>query len=70
MRDKIWNYIEDNLKGFELEGVEIAEEDIDWIEEKINKHNTSFEDACDECLQGIRDCLDAGLDDEEEYDDW
>ena len=45
MRERIWNYIEDNLKGFELEGVEISEEDIDWIEEKINNHNMSLEDA-------------------------
>ena len=28
MRERIWNYVEDNLKGFELEGVEISEEDI------------------------------------------
>lgn len=40
-----------------------------WIEDKITKHNMSLEDACDECLQGIRECLDEGLDDEEEYDD-
>lgn len=68
MRNEIWNYIKNNLKGFELEGVEISEEDIDWIEKKITNHNVSLEDACDECLQLIRDCLDEGLDDAEEED--
>lgn len=66
MREKIWNYVEDNLKGFELEGVEISEEDIDWIEDKINNYNMSLEDACDECLQSIRDCLDEGIEDDDE----
>lgn len=64
----IWDYIENNLKGFEFEGVEITDEDVDWIEEKINK-GMSLENACDECLQGIRDCLDAGLDDESDNED-
>lgn len=66
MREAIWNYVEDNLKGFELEGVEITDDDIDLIEEKINKCNMTLEAACDEYLQGIRDCLDEGLEDEEE----
>lgn len=29
MRKNIWDYIENNLKGFDLEGVEIADEDVD-----------------------------------------
>lgn len=62
MREKIKDYIEENLKHFELAGVEITEEDIDWAEEKIGQ-GKSIEDACDELLNGIRECLDEGLED-------
>ena len=66
MRDKIWDYVKNHLKDFELEGVEIAEEDIAWIQNRIDIDNISLETACDECLQDIRDILDEGLEDEEE----
>lgn len=67
MREKIETYIEENLKYFELEGVEITEYDIDFAEEKV-KQGKSIEDACDEVLKGIRECLDEGLEDFEEED--
>lgn len=60
MKEEIQNYMESNLKGFELCGVELTEEDYDFAEEKISKGMT-LEKACDEVLQGIRDCLDEGL---------
>ena len=41
MKEKIKEYVENNTKGFELEGVEF----------------------CDEMMQGVRDCLDEGLED-------
>ena len=62
MREKIESYMESNLKYFELEGVEITEYDIDFAEEKV-RHGKSIEDACDEVLRGIRECLDDGLED-------
>lgn len=62
MREKIEDYMENNLKYFELEGVEITEDDFDFAEEKI-KQGKSIEDACDEVLRGIRECLDDGLED-------
>lgn len=62
MREKIESYIENNLKYFELEGVEITEYDIDFAEEKV-KQGKSIEGACDEVLRGIRECLDDGLED-------
>lgn len=68
MREKIEDYIDENLRYFELEGVEITEEDIEFIEEKINS-GKSIEDACDEVLSGIRECLDEGLDDEWDDDE-
>ena len=61
MREKIREYLEENLYGFKLESVEITDDDVSWVKNKINKDNVSLEDACDECLQGIRDCLDEGL---------
>lgn len=62
MREKIESYIESNLKYFELEGVEITEDDIDFVEEKV-RQGKSIENACDEMLRGIRECLDYGLED-------
>ena len=62
MREKIEDYMENNLKYFELEGVEITEDDFDFVEEKV-KQGKSIEDACDEVLRGIRECLDDGLED-------
>ena len=60
MKEKIKDYMESNLKYFELEGVEITEEDFDFAESKV-KYGKSIEDACDEVLKGIRECLDNGL---------
>lgn len=62
MREKIEDYMENNLKYFELEGVEITEDDFDFAEEKV-KQGKPIEDACDEVLRGIRECLDDGLED-------
>ena len=62
MREKIEDYMENNLKYFELEGVEITEDDFDFAEKKV-KQGKSIEDACDEVLRGIRECLDDGLED-------
>lgn len=60
MREKIKSYMDSNLKCFELEGVEITEEDIDFVEEKVRR-GKRVEDACNEVLNGIRECLDEGL---------
>lgn len=62
MREKIEDYMKNNLKYFELEGVEVTEDDFDFAEEKV-KQGKSIEDACDEVLRGIRECLDDGLED-------
>ena len=37
MREKIENYMENNLKYFELGGVEITEDDFDFVEEKVKQ---------------------------------
>ena len=67
MREKIEDYMEENLKYFELLGVEITEDDFNFAEEKV-RQGKSIEDACDEVLRGIRECLDDGLEDFAEED--
>ena len=62
MREKIKEYIDRNAKGFDLGGVEFCEEDYEFVEKRISE-GKSLEDACDEMLQGVRDCLDEGLND-------
>jgi len=61
LRDDIETYIENNLKYFELDGVEITGEDVDLAAQKV-KQGQSLEEACEEVLSGIRECLDEGLD--------
>lgn len=68
IRERIESYIEDNKKGFELEGVEITEDDIDNVLSKIRDDGLSLETSCDEVLQGIRDTLDEGLEDDVEME--
>lgn len=60
MNEDIKIYIENNLKYFELEGVEITNEDIELVKQKINQ-GKNLEEACDSVLIGIRECLDEGL---------
>lgn len=60
MKEKIKEYVENNTKGFELEGVEFCDEDYEFVE-KLIAEGKSLEDACDEMMQGVRDCLDEGL---------
>ena len=67
MREKIESYMEENLKYFHLVGVEITEDDFDFAEDKV-KQGKSIEDACDEVLRGIRECLDNGLEDFKDED--
>lgn len=65
IRNKILDYINENQKGFDLEGVEITEEDVDNVLSKIRDDGLSLETSCDEVLQGIRDTLDEGLEDDD-----
>lgn len=62
MKEKIKEYVENNTKAFELEGVEFCDEDYEFVE-KLIAEEKSLENACDEMMQGIRDCLDEGLED-------
>lgn len=66
--ENIWSCVEYNIKGYKLEGVEIVDEDIDYVKELMSQ-GMSLEDAVCTMLGGIRDCLDAGLDDDEDFDE-
>ena len=66
MRDKINEYIKNHIKGYELEGVEFCDEDYEFVEKLITE-GESLEDACDEMMLGIRNCLDENLEDIEEW---
>ena len=62
------NIIDDMLaiqKGYELEGVEITDEDgqlaLDYMKQGMSK-----DDAIDKVLSGIRETLDMGIEDEDE----
>ena len=52
-------------KGYELEGVEITDEDgqlaLDYMKQGMSK-----DDAIDKVLSGIRETLDMGIEDEDE----
>ena len=51
---EIKEYVENNAKDFDLDGVEFCDEDFDFVEELIVKGKSS-EDACDEMMQGVSD---------------
>ena len=56
---------ESNLNDYDLDGVEITEEDIDNIRDEMAK-GSSLKDATNTVLYRIRECLDEGLEDSEE----
>lgn len=60
IKETIENYMVTNLKYFDLEGVELSKEDFDFALKMVKEEKT-IEDACDEVLRGIRNCLDDGL---------
>lgn len=66
MKQRIKEYIKNHIKGYELEGVEFCDEDYEFVA-KLIAEGKSLEDACDEMMLGIRNCLDEGLEDIAEW---
>ena len=62
MREEILELIDKKLKDYDLEGVEIVEEDVNTIESLINSKLLPIEDAVHIVLSMIRDALDEDLD--------
>lgn len=64
--EEIKTYVDNlNLNDYDLGGVEITEEDLQEIKTSIDAGKT-IKEAVDDCLYGIREILDAGIDDAEE----
>lgn len=63
-KEDVRNYIDDeiDLDDYDLDGVEISDEDCEEIAEKVNSGNYELSDAVDEVFEGIREILDEGLD--------
>ena len=55
-RHEILRELESRKKQYELDGVEITEEDVDLVIERVNG-GMYLEDAVDEVLEGIKECL-------------
>ena len=55
-RHEILSELESRKKQYELDGVEITEEDVDLVIERVNG-GMYLEDAVDEVLEGIKECL-------------
>lgn len=62
MREQILDLIDKRLKDYDLEGVEIVEEDLNTIESLVNSKLLPIEDAVHIVLTNIREALDEGLD--------
>lgn len=58
----------DRVKDYELEDVEIVEEDAKRVYELVGQ-GMDYESACDKVLSDIREVLDEGLSDEEDCDE-
>ena len=43
MKEKIKEYVENNTKGFELEGVEFCDEDYEFVEKLIAEANATYD---------------------------
>lgn len=55
-RHEILSELESRKKQYELDGVEITEEDVDLVIERVNG-GMYLEDAVDEILEGIKECI-------------
>lgn len=69
--ETVRDYIESiDLGDFGLDGVEIpTDEDCETVLERINKTGGKLEDIVDGYLIEVREVLDMGLEDEEEWED-
>lgn len=59
MRDYIMECLERHLRDYDLDGIELCEEDIDAVEYQIQYKNLTLNNAVDTVLSGIRNALDA-----------
>lgn len=54
---KVENDLYDKLENYDLEGIEITDEDVKNVFERITEYGDTYEEALNDVLQGIKECL-------------
>ena len=57
MRSYIMERLERHLSDYDLDGVELTEEDVDAVERQIIKNGLTLNNAVETVLLGISNCL-------------
>ena len=57
MRSYIMQCLERHLSDFDLDGVELTEEDVDAVERQIMENSLTLNNAVETVLIGISNCL-------------
>lgn len=57
MRSYIMQCLERHLSDFDLDGVELTEEDVDAVERQIMENSLTLNNAVETVLLGISNCL-------------
>ena len=57
MRSNIMECLEIHLLDYDLDGVELTEEDVDAVERQIIKNGLTLNNAVETVLLGISNCL-------------
>lgn len=65
---EVMNDLNSSLKSYDLEGIEITEEDAKFVLDMYDEGNgMSYNDSLAKCLGDIRTLLDESLEENEEY---
>ena len=65
---EVMNDLKSSLKSYDLEGIEITEEDAKFVLEMYDNGNgMSYNDSLAKCLGEIRTLLDESLEENEDY---
>lgn len=66
--NEVMNDLKGSLKSYDLEGIEITEEDAKFVLEMYDEGNgMSYNDSLAKCLGEIRTLLDESLEENEDY---
>ena len=66
--NEVMNDLKGSLKSYDLEGIEITEEDANFVLEMYDNGNgMSYNDSLAKCLGEIRTLLDESLEEHEDY---
>ena len=66
--NEVMNDLKSSLKSYDLEGIEITEEDAKFVREMYDNGNgMSYNDSLAKCLGEIRTLLEDSLEEHEDY---